>query len=125
MGTLKKNKIRFERAEDISALLNFKCGIKQMDDFIRNKHKGLQKHIELGLSHLWLVYEKEKVIAFFALSKDALTLKACSKNSPQRFNRCSLYCSSLSFCFYLASFAFSFSRIVHYAPSRSKQNLLS
>ena len=29
------------------------------------------------------------------------------------------------FCFYLASFAFSFSRIVHYAPSRSKQKLLS
>ena len=29
------------------------------------------------------------------------------------------------FAFYLASFAYSFSRIVHYAPSRSKQNLLS
>ena len=54
-----------------------------------------------------------------------VAFKACSKNSPQRFNRCSLYCSSLYFCFYLASFAFSFSRIVHYAPSRSKQNLLS
>ena len=40
-------------------------------------------------------------------------LKACSKNSPQRFNCCSLFCSLLSFCFYLASFAFSFSRIVH------------
>ena len=80
MGTLKKNKIRFERAEDISALLNFKCGIKQMDDFIRNKHKGLQKHIELGLSHLWLVYEKEKVIAFFALSKDALVLNSEDKH---------------------------------------------
>ena len=35
-------------------------------------------------------------------------VKACSKNPPQRFNRCSLYCSSLSFCFCLASFAFSF-----------------
>ncbi|MFC2515911.1 MAG: bifunctional ornithine acetyltransferase/N-acetylglutamate synthase [Prevotella sp.] len=51
-------------------------------------------------------------------------LMACSKNSSQRFICCSLYCSSLSFCFYLASFAYSFSRIVHYAPSRSKQNLL-
>ena len=51
-----------------------------MDDFIRNKHKGLQKHIELGLSHLWLVYEKEKVIAFFALSKDALTLNSEDKH---------------------------------------------
>ena len=80
MGTLKKNKLRFERAEDISGLLNFKCGIKQMDDFIRNKHKGLQKHIELGLSHLWLVYEKEKVIAFFALSKDTLVLNSEDKH---------------------------------------------
>ena len=52
-------------------------------------------------------------------------IKACSINFPQRFNCCSLYCSSLSFCFYLASFAFSFSHIVHYAPSRSKQSLLS
>ena len=80
MGTLENYDIYCERAEDISALLNFKCGIKQMDDFIRNKHKGLQKHIELGLSHLWLVYEKEKVIAFFALSKDALTLNSEDKH---------------------------------------------
>ena len=29
------------------------------------------------------------------------------------------------FAFILASFAYSFSGIVHYAPSRSKQNLLS
>ena len=51
-------------------------------------------------------------------------LKACSKNSLQRLNRCSSYCPSLSFCFYLASFAYSFSSIIaHYAPSRSKQNL--
>ena len=51
-------------------------------------------------------------------------LKACSKNSPQRLNRCSSYCLSLSFCFYLASFAYSFSSIIaHYAHSRSKQNL--
>ena len=80
MGTLENYDIYCERAEDISALLNFKCGIKQMDDFIRNKHKGLQKHIELGLSHLWLVYEKEKVIAFFVLSKDALTLNSEDKH---------------------------------------------
>ena len=52
-------------------------------------------------------------------------VKACSKNSPQRFNCCSLSCSSPSFCFFLASFAFSFRRIVHYAPSSRKQHLLS
>ena len=66
-----------------------------------------------------------KHLSLTPLVLSAYALKACSKNSPQRFNCCSLYCSSLSFCFYLASFAYSFSRIVHYAPSRSKQNLLS
>ena len=80
MDTLRKNKIRFERADDISALLNFECGVQQMDDFIRNKHKGLQKHTEFGISYLWLVCEEEKVIAFFTLSKDALVLNSEDKH---------------------------------------------
>ena len=71
-----------------------------------------------------LFWKRKPLPHFFGFCK-LQGVKACSKNSPQRFNRCSLYCSSLSFCFYLSSFAFSFSRIVHYAPSRSKQNLLS
>gem|GEM_PF-4394707 len=53
-----------------------------------------------------------------------LLLRHVLKIPRKRFNRCSLYCASLSFCFYLVSFAYSFSRIVQYAPSRSKQNLL-
>ena len=52
-----------------------------------------------------------------------IVLKACSKNSPQRFNCCSLCCSSPSFYFYLASFAFSFCCMAHHAPSRSKQKI--
>ena len=39
-------------------------------------------------------------------------VKACSNHSPQRLNCCSWYCSSLFFCFYLASFAYVFSGIV-------------
>lgn len=45
-----------------------------MDKFIHDKEKGLAKFIELKLSNLWLVYEEKKVVAFFALSKDALIL---------------------------------------------------
>ena len=72
---------------------------------------------------VWKVFAHLVPKALSALEQ--VGLMACSKNSPQRFNCCSLFCSLLSFCFYLASFAYSFSRIVHYAPSRSKQNLLS
>lgn len=62
------------RADDTSALLDFECGVKSMDDFIHNKENGLDKFIKLRLSKLWIVYENNKAIAFFALSKDALVL---------------------------------------------------
>ena len=71
----------------------------------------------------WLKDGSNKSVWFTCLAVKG-KFKACSKKSPQRFNWCSLYCSSLPFCFCLASFAFSFSSIVHYALSRSKQNLL-
>gem|GEM_PF-1605973 len=51
------------------------------------------------------------------LLRPCFLVKACSKKSPLRFNRWALYRSSLSFCLCQASFANSFSRIVHYAPS--------
>lgn len=62
------------RADDTSALFDFKCGVKSMDDFIHDKENGLDKFIKLRLSKLWIVYENEKAVAFFALSKDALML---------------------------------------------------
>ena len=52
-----------------------------------------------------------------------LVFKSCFKDFPQRFNRCFLYCSSWSFSFYPASYAYPFSGIVHYDPSWGKQNL--
>lgn len=64
----------FKRADDTSALLNFKCGIKAMDDFIHDKENGLAKFVKLRLSNLWIVFQDNKAVAFFALSKDALTL---------------------------------------------------
>lgn len=68
--------LSIRRADDTSALLNFKCGIKAMDDFVHDKEKGLAKYIEFRLSKLWLVYEGKEVVAFFALSKDALVLNS-------------------------------------------------
>lgn len=64
------------RADNISALSNFKCGVKSMDDFIHDSENGLAKFIKLRLSNLWLVLEDGKAIAFFALSKDALVLNS-------------------------------------------------
>lgn len=62
------------RADDTSALIDFICGVPSMDNFIHDKENGLAKFIKLRLSNLWLVYEEGKVVAFFALSKDALVL---------------------------------------------------
>ena len=47
-----------------------------MDEFIHDKEKGLEKFIHLKLSNLWIVYENEKVVAFFALSKDSIILNS-------------------------------------------------
>lgn len=70
----KRYNVRIERALDTSALSGFKCGVKSMDDFIHDQEKGLAKFIKLRLSNLWIVFEGEKAVAFFALSKDALML---------------------------------------------------
>lgn len=37
------------RADDISPLLSFKCGVKSMDDFIHDHENGLAKFIMLRL----------------------------------------------------------------------------
>lgn len=72
------------RADDTSALFDFKCGVKSMDDFIHDKEIGLDKFIKLHLSNLWIVYEKGKVVAFFALSKDALMLNSEDRLTIER-----------------------------------------
>ena len=77
----KKYNIRIERAADTSALSDFWCGVESMDDFIHDTEKGLAKFIQLRLSNLWIVFEGDKAVAFFALSKDALML-----NTEDRWN---------------------------------------
>ena len=64
------------RADDISALVDFKCGVPSMDKFIHDEQNGLAKFIKLHLSNLWIVFEENKAVAFFALSKDALMLNS-------------------------------------------------
>lgn len=62
------------RVDDTSALSDFYCGVKPMDDFIHDPVNGLEKFVKLRLSNLWIVFEGEMAVAFFALSKDALIL---------------------------------------------------
>ena len=72
------------RADDTSALSNFKCGVKSMDDFIHDPKEGLSKFIKLRLSNLWIVFEGEQAVAFFALSKDALMLNNEDRKTIER-----------------------------------------
>lgn len=78
--------VDIRRAGDTSALKSFYCGVKSMDDFIHDDVNGLAKFIALGVSNLWLVYQSgtEKVVAFFALSKDALVLNSEDKRNIER-----------------------------------------
>ncbi|MDO4994666.1 MAG: N-acetyltransferase [Bacteroidales bacterium] len=80
----RKYNIRIERAVDTSALSDFRCGVKSMDDFIHNRESGLDKFIKLRLSNLWIVYEGQSVVAFFALSKDALMLNSEDRRIIER-----------------------------------------
>lgn len=72
------------RADDTSALFDFNCGVKSMDDFIHDPKNGLAKFIKLRLSNLWIVFEGEQVVAFFALSKDALMLNSEDRKTIER-----------------------------------------
>lgn len=75
-----KPRFTIKRADDTSALSHFFCGEKPIDDFIHNTKDGLAKHIELGLSKLFIVFEGQQVVAFFALSKDALILNSADRH---------------------------------------------
>lgn len=72
--------LTIERADDISALSDFSCGLKSMDDFIHNRDKGLQLYVKLGITNLWIVKESQAVVALFALSKNVLRLSSSDKS---------------------------------------------
>lgn len=79
-----KSKIDIRRADDTSALFDFRCGVQSMDDFIHDSENGLAKFIKLRLSNLWIVFEADKAVAFFALSKDALILNHSDRQTIER-----------------------------------------
>jgi hypothetical protein len=79
-----KSRIDIRRADDTSALFDFRCGVQSMDDFIHDPDNGLAKFIKLRLSNLWIVFEKDKAVAFFALSKDALILNHSDRQTIER-----------------------------------------
>lgn len=76
--------VRIARTDDVSALAGFKCGVDSMDRFIHDRENGLEKFIKLRLSNLWIVYEGDKAVAFFALSKDALVLNSDDRTNIER-----------------------------------------
>lgn len=76
-----RKELLFRRAYDASLLEQFWCGVESMDNFIHDRENGLEKFISLHLSNLWLVYEGLKIVAFFALSKDALMLNTDDKHT--------------------------------------------
>lgn len=80
----KNYNLDFVRADDTSALSDFRCGVKSMDDFIHDHDNGLAKFIKLRLSNLWIVFEDGKAVAFFALSKDALVLNSEDRRHLER-----------------------------------------
>lgn len=79
-----KSRIDIRRADDTSALFDFRCGVQSMDDFIHDPDNGLAKFIKLRLSNLWIVFEKDNAVAFFALSKDALILNHSDRQTIER-----------------------------------------
>lgn len=64
-----------ERAENVSVLSDFFCGIKQMDDFI-HQHDGLKLYVESKLTNLWIIRRESLIIGIFALSKSSLILNS-------------------------------------------------
>lgn len=73
---MNKVNLIFERADNVSSLLNFYCGYTPVDLFIHDKERGLDKYVTSGLTALWMVKKEERPVAFFALSKSSLILNS-------------------------------------------------
>ena len=61
----------FERTDDASVLSNFYCGIKEMDVFIHNK---LQGYLDRTGCDIYIVRQKDEIVAMFSLGNDTLDL---------------------------------------------------
>lgn len=76
MGGIKPN-LRIKQLKDIAELDGFTCGVTQMDSFVKD---GFQNCVD---SHLCIPYgcydDDDRLLAFFALSFDALDLDSDDK----------------------------------------------
>lgn len=91
MGTIvTNNQIIIKRGDSVSPLLNFRCGVSEMDDFIHDRENGLQKMMQLNFINVWFVYISDELIAFFALSKDKLILNSEDKHMMKLDNESTL-----------------------------------
>ena len=91
MGTIvTNNQIIIKRGDSVSPLLNFRCGVSVMDDFIHDRENGLQKVMQLNFINVWFVYISDELIAFFALSKDKLVLNSEDKHMMELDNESTL-----------------------------------
>lgn len=76
-----KFNLTIERADSVSALSDFYCGVKPLDDFIHNLDNGLDFFIKKHLTNLWIVFNHDEPIAFFALSKSNLVINNLDKQT--------------------------------------------
>ena len=91
MGTIvTNNQIIIKRGDSVSPLLNFRCGVSVMDDFIHDRENRLQKVMQLNFINVWFVYISDELIAFFALSKDKLVLNSEDKHMMELDNESTL-----------------------------------
>lgn len=65
----------YERADDMSVLSNFNCGISAMDDFI---HNSLQQAIEREGLDTYFVKKENEVLAVFSICDHTLRTKISS-----------------------------------------------
>lgn len=74
------NDLIFERVDNISALVDFSCGLEDIDHFI---HEELEDYACHGSCQLYLVKEGDEVIAMFCLDNSSLNLSEMAKEKMQ------------------------------------------
>lgn len=64
---IEKTKIRFIRLNPANSVKDFRCGDPDLDDFIRNRASGFQKHL-LAVSYACADAETGRMLAYCSLA---------------------------------------------------------
>ena len=70
---IEKTKIRFIRLNPANSVKNFRCGDPDLDDFIRNRASGFQKHL-LAVSYACADAETGRMLAYCSLANDKVAV---------------------------------------------------